>query len=201
MKPPILRSLYKPARLLRGFTLIELMVTIAVMVILASLAAPALGTFVSRSTMRGMSADFNLAFQRARSEAINRNECVAICMSDNASSATPSCSASGSNWAVGWIVFRYPACTPTSGVAFTTPSSENMVLAREGVTVRYRLNNIGGIDSVVFNARGVPRSGASKFNLLDNQAVANGPDDKFNRTFCLDFAGRLRTVEYLASCT
>lgn len=198
MKPPILRSLYKPVRLLRGFTLIELMVTIAVMVILASLAAPALGTFVSRSTMRGVSADFTLAFQRARSEAINRNECVAICMSNNATSASPSCMSGGAeNWRVGWIVFRYPQCTGTVNPA----SAEDMVLAREGTSARYTLNNVDNVRSVVFNARGAPRSGASKFNLLDTQAAVNGPDDKFNRTFCLDFVGRVRTVEYAASCT
>jgi type IV fimbrial biogenesis protein FimT len=187
----------------RGFTLIELMVTIAILAIIASLAAPALGTFVSRSVMRGISADFTLAMQRARSEAINRNMCVSMCMSSNASLSPPKCTTSGDEWGVGWIVFLNPSCDAsitTANPKTGTSPLETVVLVRETSGSRYSLQNgNSGTRSVTFSARGNTRSstGAS-FNLVDTKVSSS---DTINRTFCLDFAGRIRTLEYAASCS
>lgn len=185
----------------RGFTLIELMVTIALIAILASLAAPNIQQFVSRSTIRAVSNDFSLAMQRARTEAINRKECVVMCMSSTASSASPTCTNSGSNWGVGWIVFRFPACTTPSGDYAGLPASNaDIILARESVNDRYQLVSPGGspVRAVVFNARGLPRLGSSTaFNLTD---TASPSDFTYGRTFCLNQQGRLRVVELLSSC-
>lgn len=187
----------------RGFTLIELMVTIAILAIIASLAAPALGTFVSRSAMRGISADFTLAMQRARSEAINRNMCVTMCMSSNASLSPPKCTESGDEWGVGWIVFLNPSCDTditTANPKTGTNPLETVVLVREASGPRYSLQNgNSGTRSITFSARGNTRSstGAS-FNLVDTKV---SPSDAINRTFCLDFAGRINTLEYPSSCS
>ena len=190
-------------KLHHGFSLIELMVTIAIMGIIVSLAAPALGTFVSRSAMRGISSDFTLAMQQARSEAINRNMCVTMCMSSEASLSPPKCTTSGDNWGIGWIVFMNPSCDAT--ITTTNPKTgasplETVVLVRENSGSRYSLQNgNSGTRSVTFNARGNTRSstGAS-FNLVDTK-VSSG--DSINRTFCLDFAGRIKTVKYATSCS
>lgn len=187
----------------RGFTLIELMVTIAILAIIASLVAPALGTFVSRSAMRGVSADFTLAMQRARSEAINRNMCVTMCMSSNASLSPPKCTTSGDEWGVGWIVYLNPSCDTTITTANPktgTSPLETVVLVRETSGPRYSLQNgNSGTRSITFSARGNTRSstGAS-FNLVDGKVPSS---DAINRTFCLDFAGRIKTVEYASSCS
>lgn len=188
---------------LRGFTLIELMVTIAILAIIASLAAPALGTFVSRSAMRSVSADFTLAIQRARSEAINRNMCVTMCMSSEASLSPPKCTTTGDDWGVGWIVFLNPSCdtsittaNPRTGIS----PLETVVLTRDTSGSRYALSNgSSGTRSITFGARGNTRSstGAS-FNLIDTKVSS---DDSINRTFCLDFAGRIKTLDYLSSCS
>ena len=184
-----------------GFTLIELMVTIALIAILGSLAAPSIQQFVSRSTIRAVSNDFSLAMQRARTEAINRNECVVMCMSSTATSASPTCIDSGSNWGVGWIVFRFPACTTSSGNYAGLPSSSaDIILARESVNDRYQLVSPGGSPTraVVFNARGLPRLGSSTaFNLSD---TASPSDLTYGRTFCLNQQGRLRVLELLSNC-
>lgn len=176
----------------QGFTLIELMVTIALLAIVTTMAAPSMQAFVSRSIMRGISADFTLAMQRARSEAISTNQCVAMCMS----STGKKCVNSGDNWGVGWIVVRLPACG-TVGTA--TQPATNILLVREGFNTRYQLNTQSAVRSVVFNARGVSTlSSAGRFNLVDTGVSSS---DSINRTYCLDMAGRLRTLEYASICS
>jgi len=179
-----------------GLTLIELLVTIALLAIIASLAAPAIGTFVSRSAMRGISADFTLALQRARSEAINRNMCVTMCMSSNSSLSPPKCTTSGDDWGIGWIVFLNPSCDTsiTTANPKTANPIETVVLVRDTSGARYSLQNgNSGTRSITFGARGNTRSStAASFNLVDTQVSANDP---INRTFCLDLAGRVRTTD------
>jgi type IV fimbrial biogenesis protein FimT len=75
----------------RGFTLVELAVTIAVLAILSTLAAPSFRAFIG--TMRAKSAAFDLIndLSIARSEAIKGNQMTSI---------TPV----GGNWSNGWQV-------------------------------------------------------------------------------------------------
>lgn len=180
----------------QGFTLIELMVTIAILAIVTIMAAPSMQAFVSRNIMRGISADFTLAMQRARSEAISINQCVAMCMSSTGTRCVNPANNPGDNWGVGWIVVRLPACGSV-GTGIQTPA--NILLVREGFNTRYQLNTQSAVRSVVFNARGVSTlSGAGRFNLLDTGVSSN---DSINRTYCLDMAGRLRTLEYASTCS
>ncbi len=187
------RSTHHPT----GFTLIELMITIAVLAIIASLAAPSVGVFVSRSAMRGISADFTLAMQRARSEAINRNMCVAVCMSNNPTATAPKCYATGQSWGVGWIVFTLPNCAPSIGTSMPTPPEE-VILVHEALNPRYQLNNMATRRSVVFSSRGSLRAGFSGFNLVDTGVSANDP---INRTLCLDRAGRINVLDFGSTCS
>jgi type IV fimbrial biogenesis protein FimT len=194
----------KTSSLARGFTMIELLVVIALIAVLASLAAPALSTFVSRSTVRGLSTDFALGMQRARLEAINRNMCVSMCMSSSAGSGSPKCLASGDEWGVGWIVFLNPTCD-TSLTASNPDASNNeaVVLVRDTSGARFSIQNgNSGTRSVMFNSRGVPLlANTGAFNISDTSVSSSSPDDKYNRTICLDAVGRVRTVVSLASCS
>lgn len=182
-----------------GFTLIELMVTIAILAIVTSLAAPSLDAFVSRSAMRSISGDFTLGMQKARSEAINRNECVVICMSSNGTS----CASTGANWGEGWIAFNSPTCAVVTPVV--TPDNDPntnepvIFLDHQAVKPRFELNSVGTVNrSVIFVARGNTRSTGARFNLVDTGVSSLDP---INRTFCLDFAGRIRTLDYGSSCS
>lgn len=83
-----------------GFTLIELMVTVAVAAILLSIALPSYQTFVLNGRMAAQSNDFLKALQLARSEAVKRGTLVSVCKSANNATCAP-----GGTWAQGWIVF------------------------------------------------------------------------------------------------
>lgn len=189
-----MRIRYTPCLRVSGLTLIELLVTIALMAILLSVAAPSMMGFVARSSMRGISGDFTLAMQRARTEAINKNQCVAICMSTTVG-GTNKCATTGSNWATGWLVFSAPSCgniTNTRPNTSLTPP-DAILFVREPANTRYELNASSGTRSVVFNARGLPSSATlDSFNLVDTSAPLS---DTINRSFCLDMAGRIRTTD------
>ncbi|MEB1220701.1 Tfp pilus assembly protein FimT/FimU [Xanthomonas campestris pv. campestris] len=68
-----------------GFTLIELMVTVAVLAIVLAVAVPAFGTLIRSSRLTSNANEVVAALQLARSEAVRQNSLVAVCRSDNGS--------------------------------------------------------------------------------------------------------------------
>lgn len=88
------KSRRMPARRGRGlgFTLIELMVTITVLIILAFIAVPNYNSFVANQRIKTASFDVMSTIVLARSEALKRNTNVTV---------TPT---TGSDWASGWSV-------------------------------------------------------------------------------------------------
>jgi type IV fimbrial biogenesis protein FimT len=75
----------------RGFTIIELLVVVAVVAVLASLAAPGMRDLISGAHMRTASSDFYSALLAARSEAIKRRSNTVV-------------APIGATWNTGWTV-------------------------------------------------------------------------------------------------
>ena len=86
---------------IRGFTLLELTVTIGLAVIIFGLAIPFLGGWIRDSQLTQFSNDFVAAAHLARSEAIKRRVPVTICAVDPADSSA--CAEAGH--LRGWLVF------------------------------------------------------------------------------------------------
>jgi type IV fimbrial biogenesis protein FimT len=101
------------ARRLRGFTIVELMVTLAVVSILTTLAVPAFRNMIAQSEMRAVSTALSLAMTKARSEATKRSAVITV--------------APKSTWVQGWTVSA-PANVvvadqgPLRGVTLTSPA-------------------------------------------------------------------------------
>ncbi len=102
-----------------GFSLIEVMVTLSVVIILAAIAAPSFQQLISGSSMTSQANEFFAALNFARSEAVKRNMRVTMCKS----SAGAACATSG-GWQQGWIIFVDPA---TSGTVGTVDSGETIL--------------------------------------------------------------------------
>lgn len=91
----------------RGFTLVELLVALAVAGVLATIGMPAMGSFHGKAVVDAQVQGLSSAMRRARQEAITRGELVTVCAMDpaTADSAEPDCLAGGKNWSAGWIIF------------------------------------------------------------------------------------------------
>lgn len=85
-------------RLSRGFTLLELIVTMTVAAIVMVLAVPAFDTLIARNTKAAIINSLRSSIYIGRSEAIKRNQSVTICPTEN----NLDCSA---DWNRGWMVF------------------------------------------------------------------------------------------------
>lgn len=91
----------------RGFTLIELVMSIAIVAILLTVGIPSFRAFIINNRIVTQTNDFVTALAHARAEAVRRNTRVTICRSNISTSSSPACVPS-SAWADGWIVFTDP---------------------------------------------------------------------------------------------
>ena len=180
-----------PRRAPGGFTLIELMVTIAIAGILLSLAVPSMTTVIKNNRLQSAVSSFAVDLQFARSEAIKRGQNVTVCPSSDGNSCLGT-----DTWHKGWMVF-YDA--GTIGTYDTTKGD---------TPLRYRAALINGDTAVAgtgaagttapannwvtFNREGFASGGGAgttmfKFNTADGAV-------KSKRCVSVDLTGRLTTV-------
>jgi type IV fimbrial biogenesis protein FimT len=92
-----------------GFTLLELMVVLAIAGVLMAVAVPAMGDFIRNGRITGAANDVMAALHFARSEAIKRRLPVTLCTSANAiqadNTANPNATCAASEFLTGWIAF------------------------------------------------------------------------------------------------
>jgi type IV fimbrial biogenesis protein FimT len=90
----------------RGFTLMELMIVVALVGVILAIGAPSFGEFRRSNRMAGIANDFLVAVQVARSEALKRQTGVSMCPSDTPEADDAVCTDDLSF--NGWIVFADP---------------------------------------------------------------------------------------------
>lgn len=91
----------------RGFTIIELMIVLAVAAVLIATGIPAMQDWMLNSKRTAALNDFLGGMLAARSAAVTRNARIAACPSKDPTAAQPVCSGE-KDWATGWIVFEDP---------------------------------------------------------------------------------------------
>ncbi|HET6545221.1 MAG TPA: GspH/FimT family pseudopilin [Rhodanobacteraceae bacterium] len=101
----------------RGFGLIELVITIAVLAVLTTIALPSFNSTIRSNRVSTQANDLLSAIQLARSEAVARSRGVSVCAADTGAGVPAAC---GSDWGQGWIAFvddlamTAPATAPTN---------------------------------------------------------------------------------------
>ncbi len=133
----------------RGFSLLELIIALAIAGILMALAAPAYMGYVANSRIRTAAQSFNSGLQLARTEAIRRNMNVDfVLISDTA----PSLTSTASNLGRGWVV------RTTDGVTFIEGKQLNEGGGNQ-IVVNDSNNdgsaNVGAVSTITFNGMGM----------------------------------------------
>lgn len=115
----------------QGFTLLELLITVAIVAILVTIAAPNFVSFVSESRLDTLQNRFVSSLSLARSEAIRRGTDITVCPRG---SSDTSC---GSSWANGWVVLDGSTTLRVEealggSVALTLSSGSSVVFSSTG---------------------------------------------------------------------
>ena len=157
-----------------GFTLIELMVTLAVIAIILAIAVPNMRTLIQNGRLSTQSNDFISDITFARSEAIKRGNNVVICPATVATACS-----GGSNWENGRLIFVDANNDSAWGVG--------------DIPLRFR-ESLGGANTqraagglLTFDRRGLLVAGSpTSFRLCDERLVAYG------RVITLTTTGQVR---------
>lgn len=125
----------------RGFTLIELMITLAVFGVLAALSVPSLTDWMANTRVRSVAETLQNGLRQAQTEAVTRSRQVAFVLTaaSPALSATPS--ATGTSW--------YVQALPLNESDETTGT-----YVQGDSTARQQLVSISGVAALCFNSVG-----------------------------------------------
>lgn len=93
----------------RGFTLVELLVALAIVTILTLAATPSFARLLQSTQISSSVNTFVADMRFARSESVRRGGGVTMCRSDAPEAASPSCDSGGGpgskGWSSGWVIF------------------------------------------------------------------------------------------------
>ncbi len=113
----------------RGFTLLEWVVSLLIIVLMVAIASPRIQEYRRSSRLSAIASDFAASVQLARSEAVKRQKIVSMCPTRTVTARSPSCSDEPNFDA--WIVFEDGDgdCLPVAGAV--PIQAEAAVLAHE----------------------------------------------------------------------
>jgi type IV fimbrial biogenesis protein FimT len=168
----------------RGFTLIELMVAVALLGMLLSMAVPALNQFTNNARQTGAINDFVASMHMARSTAVTTNSRVTVCASSNQRTCevVP--------WDQGWIAFTDPNnngfVDGNDQVVAASQGIDGLAIASGefGLSLQYRPN--GRVINAGANGT------AGQFTVCDDRG------DEYAKVLIIDLSGRPRVSKYLA---
>lgn len=160
----------------RGLTLIEILVVVAVVAVLQSIAVPAMADLINSSRNSAVLNTLYSSLIMARGDAILRNQRTVVCKSDTGDQ----CKSSG-GWGQGWLVFR--------------DSNNNAQLdADEQVLVRQ-----GPVPSSVHLTGNLPVSRYVSFTPRGSAAYVSGAFQAGTLTVCSPSTGEIQAKQIVIS--
>ena len=156
----------------RGFTLIELMMTLSIAALLITFAVPSYNTFTKNSKLTKQVNLLAGSVSAARGEAAKRGSSVTLCQTtdpDPSDGSDPVCGGTAGTWSAGWIIF---VDLDTDGEIDTSAPADtivNVFQAEKGAIIK---TTAGA--SLSFNPDGTTTSGTSLFAVCDDRGVSHG---------------------------
>lgn len=169
----------------RGFTLIELMMTLSISLILMSLGLPSMGTLLSSSEAKSARQELMTALNFARAGAVTSRRRNVICPSSDQSRCT-----GGLRWDRGWIVF---VDANENGLR---DANELLISVGNAVQRGVVISSTVGRDKVSFRSDGSSAGNNVTFTICDRRGSANAT------SLVISNPGRIRSgVPSAASAT
>lgn len=177
-------AITRQSRRPRGFTLIELMVTLAIAAILMFLAVPSFVSFQKNAQLTSAANSLLVSINAARGEAMKRGMSVILVPTGN-----------GSDWKTGWVVV-VDKNTPRT----YTATGDNRVLTQaalpSGISITANNTAAGSTPYIMFNASGYSKTKESGFGALSisfaRTDVATADQYKQTRRIIIASTGRVR---------
>lgn len=167
-----------------GYTLVELLIVLAVAAILLTIAIPSYSFLVNGSRLTVVTNNLITALHLARSEAIKRSMRVTMCKTSSATSAIPACDASAS-WQQGWLLFV------DGGTAGVIESGDTLLWVQDSVSADVTITTSNFSSYVSYLASGKSQGP----NGLANGAIRVCVDSS-RRDIIINNTGRIRLATH-----
>ncbi len=167
-----------------GFTLLELLVVVAISGILIGIGVPGLQNFVQSGRLTAQFNETVGLLNYARAESVkSQNFDVTLCASNDYFEPIPTCSGLN-NWEDGWILFS----NSNQDTILTPANNERLLRVGQPLTGGNTLQASGfdDVSAIRFDSRGFPDSSGT-FTLCDARGA------NFAKAAIISFAGQTRS--------
>lgn len=154
-----------------GFTLLELIVTLAIAAILLSVGVPGFRGIIMDNRLVNETNQFVTAVNTARSAAVRFQRNATVCMTTNYSAAVPTCGSSN-DWSPGWIVW---VDKDRDGAT----DANEIISVHEPVAGSITMQSTSS-SAFTYNARGFSTTGGDDVSMCDDRSSETGRLIKIN---------------------
>ena len=176
----------RSGRTSRGFTIMELMITLAIVAILLGIAVPNFKFQMEQGRFTASSNEIITALNFARGEALRRSRPVSV-------------SRVGTTWQDGWAAFIDPARTGVIGAQPPLRQGNGVGFVMNGALRQYAVDINGAPPFVLFDSSGRRRSDVATA-FVSFQVSKTNAEISSRRTVCVAQSGRIFLVKGAAAC-
>ncbi|GHD18024.1 hypothetical protein GCM10007052_25190 [Halioglobus japonicus] len=149
----------------QGFTLVELMVVITVLLVLLVVAVPGLSSLIRNNQMVTDTYALRATLNNARSEAITRRARVVVCPTTDGSACV-----SSSDWSTGYMTF---VDTDQNTVPDPNDPAEELIQWEpRSRAMEVLFDSVSGAQTVAFSSRGIALGSEGTFLFCDERGAA-----------------------------
>lgn len=176
----------------RGFTLVEVMMSLVILGILVALAAPSFSNSIKKARTKAIKDDLIASMQFARVEAIRRGRPVVLIRE----LASTSCTAKlldSDTWSCGWRIVEDSNANGT-----ISNTEKNKPIQITTIPQGYGVMHTGLGDQMIFGIWGQATGVGQRFVITNSN---DGIGGAATLTVCINAGGRMRTIYGEATCT